>query len=146
MLVRRKMMITKFTNYINYVEKILQKLLQSIVFAFVCDTQCSIWLRTTNKPKWRRKRQPYKQRTSRGNGCHKGTSNSTQTDASGSFSISASPEQTLVFSFVGYETKETLAGQSPTMNVELIASDNVLDELVVVGYGSQRRSDITGSV
>src|SRR5690606_35555879 len=76
----------------------------------------------------------------------KGSNNSTQTDVTGSFSISASSGQTLVFRFVGYDPKEIVLGQSTTIKVELVASENVLDELVVVGYGSQRRSDITGSV
>src|SRR5690606_16422077 len=76
----------------------------------------------------------------------KGTSNSTQTDATGSFSISASIGQTLVFSFIGYDPKEVAVEKATTMTVELISSDHVLDELVVVGYGSQKRSDITGSV
>lgn len=76
----------------------------------------------------------------------KGTSNSTQTDAKGSFSISASAGQTLVFSFIGYDPKEVTVGQSTTITVELVSSENLLDELVVVGYGSQKRSDITGSV
>ena len=76
----------------------------------------------------------------------KGTSISTQTDGSGEFSISASADQALVFRFIGYTPKEINVGQSRTIAVELISSDNVLEELVVVGYGSQKRSDITGSV
>src|SRR5690606_29475221 len=75
-----------------------------------------------------------------------GTTNSTQTDANGAFSISASAGEILVLSFIGYDSKEVVVGQSATIEVELISSDNVLDELVVVGYGSQKRSDITGSV
>jgi len=76
----------------------------------------------------------------------RGTSNSTQTNASGTFSISAGPGQVLVFSFVGYEPHELTIGQAASLEVNLQPSDNVLEELVVVGYGSQRRSDITGSV
>lgn len=75
-----------------------------------------------------------------------GTSNNTQTGADGAFTISVTPGQTLVFSFIGYSQEEVTVGESRMIAVELTASDNVLDELVVVGYGSQRRSDITGSV
>ncbi len=76
----------------------------------------------------------------------RGASNSTQTDASGTFSISANTGQVLVFSFVGYEPYELAIGQLTSLEVNMQPSDNVLEELVVVGYGSQRRSDITGSV
>jgi TonB-linked SusC/RagA family outer membrane protein len=75
----------------------------------------------------------------------KGTSKGTSTDFDGNYTIKASPEQTLVFSFVGYASKEVLVGNQKTISVSLDA-DNKLDEIVVIGYGTQRKSDLTGSV
>ncbi|MFD1768618.1 SusC/RagA family TonB-linked outer membrane protein [Sphingobacterium suaedae] len=76
----------------------------------------------------------------------KGKTASTQTAADGSFSIPAEQGATLLFTYVGYTEKELSVGAGTTLNVTLNPAENVLDELVVVGYGSQKRSDITGSV
>lgn len=75
----------------------------------------------------------------------KGTTNGTSTDFNGSFSIAATPQNTLIISFIGYASKEVLVGNQMQINVTLEAS-NLLDEVVVIGYGSQRKSDLTGSV
>lgn len=70
-----------------------------------------------------------------------------KTDAQGSFSIVVpSGNTTLVFSFVGFATQEVNVGRSTSVNVKLVASDANLNEVVVVGYGTQRRREITGSV
>jgi len=69
-----------------------------------------------------------------------------QTDAAGSFTIDAPQGSVLIFTSVGYADKEVPVGQGNTLDVLLIPSDNMLEELVVVGYGAQKRSDITGSV
>ncbi len=76
-----------------------------------------------------------------------GTTIGTTTNAQGDYSLTApSGDATLVFSFVGYETQQVpLEGRS-TVNVELAVSSEMLDEVVVVGYGTQNQAEITGSV
>ena len=77
----------------------------------------------------------------------KGTSRGTTTDATGTFRLSVPGTQTtLVFSFVGYERKEVLVGSQTTLNVVLAPSDETLNEVVVVGYGSQLKKEVTGAV
>jgi len=76
----------------------------------------------------------------------KGSSVSTQTNTVGSFTIQANPGNTLIISSVGYQEKEVIVPQGGIVDVTLVPSENVLDELVVVGYGTQKRSDVTGSV
>ncbi|MET4080856.1 TonB-linked SusC/RagA family outer membrane protein [Pedobacter sp. UYP30] len=70
----------------------------------------------------------------------KGTKTSTQSDANGKFSISVNPVATLVFSFVGYESKEVVVGTSSTINVTLQAGNNSLSEVVVTALGIKRES------
>ena len=74
-----------------------------------------------------------------------GTTNGVSTDFDGAYSISASSDDTLVFSFIGYASQSVLVGSSSTINVSL-SPDNLLDEVVVTGYGSQKASNISGSV
>lgn len=76
----------------------------------------------------------------------KGTFTGTVSDMDGKFTITASPEDVLVFSFIGYLTQEVKTGSNTTLEVNLKQDVKVLEELVVVGYGSQRKSDLTGSV
>ncbi len=75
----------------------------------------------------------------------KGTATGTTTDFDGNYTIKADSGSTLMFSYVGYSAKEVLVGNQTTINVTLEA-DNELDEVVVIGYGTQRKSDLTGSV
>lgn len=75
----------------------------------------------------------------------KGTTTGTSTDFDGNYTIKADDASTLVFSYVGYASQEVVVGNQATINVELLA-DNSLDEVVVIGYGTQRKSDLTGSV
>ena len=75
----------------------------------------------------------------------KGTNNATQTDSSGAFTINASPFQTLVITTVGYGTQEVPASTTH-MNINMQTSAANLNEVVVVGYGTARRRDVTGSV
>jgi TonB-linked SusC/RagA family outer membrane protein len=75
----------------------------------------------------------------------KGTSVGVSTDFDGKYSINAKSGNTLVFSYVGFSSKEVVVGNQKTINVTLTA-DIKLDEVVVIGYGSQRKSDLTGSV
>ena len=77
----------------------------------------------------------------------KGTTQGTITNLDGTYSISV-PENatTLVFSFVGYLTKEMSIGSGSVINVTMDPDVKVLSEVVVVGYGTQERREITGSV
>jgi len=75
----------------------------------------------------------------------KGTNQGTTTDMNGEFSMSISPSAILVISSVGYESKEiSYTGQS-TLNISLTEAANELQQVVVVGYGTQRKVDITGA-
>ncbi len=76
----------------------------------------------------------------------KGTTTGTITDIDGNYSIDVSPNATLEFSFVGYEPQEVVVQPGATVNVALEFSSTVLDELVVIGYGVQKKGDATGSV
>ena len=76
----------------------------------------------------------------------KGGSNGTQTDADGKFSLSVPEGTTLVFSFVGYTSQEVVVGSQTTINLALAPDTKALNEVVVVGYGTQRRQDLTGAV
>ncbi|MFN8888984.1 MAG: carboxypeptidase-like regulatory domain-containing protein, partial [Cyclobacteriaceae bacterium] len=76
----------------------------------------------------------------------KGTSNGTVTDADGNFTISVGANATLVFSFVGYTPQEAAVGAQTTLNVTLQSDVTALSEVVVVGYGTQDKKEITSSV
>lgn len=77
----------------------------------------------------------------------KGTTRGTTTDANGEFRLSVPSEgTTLVFSFIGYETLEASIANQSTMNISLVSDTKALEEVVVVGYGTQRKIDLTGSV
>lgn len=64
----------------------------------------------------------------------------------GLFSISAGKTDTLLFSYVGYEDQKLLVGDQTNWQINLVAIDKSLDDVVVVGYGTQRKRDLTGSV
>ena len=77
----------------------------------------------------------------------KGTTNGTITDLDGNYSISlGSANATLIFSFVGYLTEEIEVGGQTTIDLILVEDIMQLEEIVVVGYGTQRKADVTGSV
>ena len=77
----------------------------------------------------------------------KGTKNSVSTDLDGKFSISvASSKSELVFSYLGYETFSQVVGQKKSFSIVLKNSAAKLDEVVVIGYGTSKKSDLTGSV
>lgn len=69
----------------------------------------------------------------------------TVTDLDGNFSIAASKGQTLVFSYVGFISQEVKVTK-PVLNIEMKEDAELLDEVVVIGYGTMKRSDLTGSV
>lgn len=74
----------------------------------------------------------------------KGTTNGTITDFDGNFTLSANKGDIIVISFIGYKTQELPA--APTMNVVLQDDSEVLEDVVVIGYGSVKKDDLSGSV
>ncbi|MCR5680637.1 MAG: carboxypeptidase-like regulatory domain-containing protein, partial [Prevotella sp.] len=77
----------------------------------------------------------------------KGTSNGTITDYDGKYTIASTPQgATLVFSYVGYRTQNIAVAGKSQINVTLEEDKQMLDEVVVVGYGVQRKSDVTGAL
>lgn len=77
----------------------------------------------------------------------KGTTNGTTTDASGGFNLNV-PDQNavLVFSYIGYTSEEVAVGSQATINVQLLPDIQSLSEVVVVGYGTQKRTSVTGAI
>ncbi|VAW30197.1 Outer membrane TonB-dependent transporter, utilization system for glycans and polysaccharides (PUL), SusC family [hydrothermal vent metagenome] len=76
----------------------------------------------------------------------KGTTSGTVTGLDGKYSISVSGSATLVFSYVGYQSQEISVKPNTTVNVKLKPSASNLNELVVIGYGTVKKKDATGSV
>lgn len=77
----------------------------------------------------------------------KGTNKGTSTDASGQFKLSnVSPNTTLVISSIGFQNKEVNVGNQTSLTINLDVEPKSLNEVVVIGYGSQRKKDLTGSV
>jgi TonB-linked SusC/RagA family outer membrane protein len=76
----------------------------------------------------------------------KGTQSGTQTDVNGNYTLSAPANATLVFNFVGYAALEQAVNNQTTINVSLASSTQQLEQVVVVGYGTQRKIDVTGAV
>ena len=77
----------------------------------------------------------------------KGTQMGTTTDADGKFSIRvADRDVTLVFSFVGYTSQEISPGSKTNLSIALQPSQSLLEEVLVVGYGTQKRGDVTGAI
>jgi TonB-linked SusC/RagA family outer membrane protein len=75
-----------------------------------------------------------------------GTTNGTTTGVDGRFSLGVQPGATLVISSIGYTSQTVAVGSQTTLNVTLQATASVLDEAVVVGYGTQSKADLTGAV
>ncbi len=76
----------------------------------------------------------------------KGTSNGTSTDIDGNYSLSISPKGSITVSYVGYNTQTIDVNGRTVINVTMQENSALLDEVVVVGYGQMKRSDLTGSV
>lgn len=76
----------------------------------------------------------------------KGTSSGMITDIDGKYTLSVSEGSVLVFSFIGYETTEITVGNSTTIDVTLKESVQSLDEVVILGYGSTTKKEVTGAV
>ena len=76
----------------------------------------------------------------------KGTSEGTSTDIDGNYTLIVDKGAVLQFSFVGYKTKEIVVNKQAVINVTLEADQQQLDEVVVVGYGTQKKVNLTGAV
>lgn len=76
----------------------------------------------------------------------KGTVNGTITDLDGRFSLEADPDAILQISYIGYTPQEVSVGRQTTFTITLAENSEQLEEIVVVGYGTQKKSSLTGSV
>lgn len=76
----------------------------------------------------------------------KGTSTGTATDVNGYYSLSAPSDAVLVISYVGYTTKEVQINGQTSVDIIIESSASSLDEIIIVGYGAQKKRDVTGSV
>ena len=76
----------------------------------------------------------------------KGTNRGVTANAEGTYAIEVSTNATLIFSSLGYTAKEIVVGTQSTINISLAQDAQALSEVVVTGYGSQRKKDITGAV
>jgi TonB-linked SusC/RagA family outer membrane protein len=75
-----------------------------------------------------------------------GTNTGTVTDINGNYSVSATKDKTLKFTYIGYKTREIAVGVQQVINVTLTENNAQLNEVVVVGYGTMRRKDVTSSI
>ena len=76
----------------------------------------------------------------------KGTNTGVATDFDGKFTLSVNPGSTLIVSYIGYITKEVKVGNQTSLKIFLEEDKKLLDEVVVVGYGTMKKSDLTGSI
>ncbi|MCZ6693330.1 MAG: TonB-dependent receptor plug domain-containing protein, partial [Bacteroidetes bacterium] len=76
----------------------------------------------------------------------KGTTNGTITDFDGNYTLQVGQDATLVVSFVGYVTQELVVGNQSVMNVAMPLDVQALEEIVVIGYGTQDKKEITSAV
>ncbi|MDL2208297.1 TonB-dependent receptor [Parabacteroides sp. OttesenSCG-928-O15] len=76
----------------------------------------------------------------------KGTTNGTTTNLDGEFTLTVSPQAVLLVSYIGYISQEVTIGNRSTIRIELREDSQALEEVVVIGYGVVRKSDVTGSV
>ncbi|WP_099463796.1 SusC/RagA family TonB-linked outer membrane protein [Parabacteroides provencensis] len=76
----------------------------------------------------------------------KGTTNGTMTDMDGNFSLSVSPGSVLVITYLGYLPKEITVDSKNTYNIVLAENSQMIDDVVVVGYGTMKKQNLTGAV
>ena len=76
----------------------------------------------------------------------KGSSIGSISDMDGRFSLDASEKDILLISYIGYMTKEVKIGKQHSLKIQLTEDTQNIDEVVVIGYGSVKKSDLTGSV
>ena len=76
----------------------------------------------------------------------KGTTNGTITDMDGNFSLEVAPNSILVVSFIGYKEQQIPINNQKSFTIKLVEDFQALDEVVVVGYGTQKKVNLTGAV
>ncbi|MDG1967900.1 MAG: SusC/RagA family TonB-linked outer membrane protein, partial [Flavobacteriaceae bacterium] len=76
----------------------------------------------------------------------KGTNSGTSTDFDGNFTIDAADTDVLIFSFVGFQDQEVTVGDNSTFSISLAEEASYLDEIIVTGYGTQTRREVTASI
>lgn len=76
----------------------------------------------------------------------KGTTKGTTTDFDGNYSIAVASDGTLAFSYIGYSTEEIPVNNQSTVNVSLEEDAALLDEVILVGYGTQKKGEVTASI
>ena len=76
----------------------------------------------------------------------KGTQAGAMTDLDGVYGLEVGPNATLVFSYIGFMTQEVAVGSRKTVNVVLVQDHMMLDDVVVVGYGTARKKDVSGAI
>lgn len=76
----------------------------------------------------------------------KGTAGNVVTDANGRYKVMATPEQTIVFTHISFGIQEAKVGTRESIDVTLLKADNQLDDVIVVGYGTQKKGHLTGAV
>ena len=76
----------------------------------------------------------------------KGTNNGTSSDFDGNYSITADQDDTLIFSFVGFLDQEVIVGTTSNLDISLQPGSDELEEVVVTGYGSVKKRDLTGAI
>ena len=75
----------------------------------------------------------------------KGTTNGIITDIDGNFSLNVSSDATLILSFIGYNSVEiNVEGKTALGNITMVADTREIDQVVVIGYGTQKKADLTG--
>ncbi len=75
-----------------------------------------------------------------------GTSNGTVTDNNGNFALTVKDNATLEVSYIGYITQRVTLKEEPVVNIKLVASNTQMDQVVVIGYGSQSRKNVTSAI
>ncbi len=76
----------------------------------------------------------------------KGTNRGTTTDFNGNYSIEVEDDATLIFSYTGYAAQEIVVAGQSTINMQLATASELLEEVIVVGYGIQKKRDVTGAI
>ena len=76
----------------------------------------------------------------------KNTANGAVSDFDGNYTINVGGNATLVFSYIGYKAQEILVGDKQQINITMLADNQKLDEVVVIGYGSARKKEVTSSI
>ncbi len=77
---------------------------------------------------------------------NKRTNKGVATDIEGMYTIDAAPGDILQFSYIGFTTKEVTAGSERIINIRMVTQNNMLSDVVIVGYGTQQRKDVTGAI